>query len=265
MPDPLTIASTALGVIKGIGDFFGAKSDEEKAIEERDKLKQPFYKIQDEYVQNRNIAANLAGSGLPDATKNYLTTEGQRGLATSISGNTQNGGTPNDSARLLDIYNNSIDRTAEEDANARVSNIHNFMTYNKDLAGQKTMKWTLDEYQPYQRKLKEITERIGAAKINKNNALNESISSLSSGGTALSNNDLMKQLFAGNNVPAGNYVAPANPTAITSESVRTPGATIQPVNLQLGNQSQGQGVNVFDPNVNPYGEGAYFDGTQWIP
>lgn len=210
----LSVASTALGVVKGVGDFFGAKSEEKRAQEELARLKTPFYKIQNEYTQNRDIAANLAGSGLPDATKNYLTTESQRGLGSSIAGTTQNGGSPNDAARLYEIYQNSIDKTAASDANARIGNIQNFMNVNKELAGQKTMKWTLDEYQPYQRKLKELTQRIGAAKQNQNNALNAGISSLSAGGTALSNNYLMSQLF-GNRSQGGNsgalqYNSPTN-------------------------------------------------------
>lgn len=226
----LTLASTGLGVVKGIADLFGAKSDEEKAREELERIKQPFYKIQNEYFQNRNISGNVATSGLTPEAKNYYTTQSEKGLGAGINYLTQAGGSPNDAAKIFDIYNDSIDKVAMQDAEQRIANINNFMNYNKEVAGQKTMKWALDEYQPYQRKLKEITERINAAKQNKNNAVNTTIGSLSAAGTALSNNDLMSKLF-GNSGGSGvaNYVAPATNQAITSESLRQPGATIKPL------------------------------------
>lgn len=227
MPDlgsPLTLASTALGVVKGVGDWFGANSEIKKAEEERSRLKQPFYKIQDEYFQNRDIAGNLAGQGLTDSAKNYLTTESQRGFGSAVGATQQAGGVGgNDAGKLLDVYLKSIDKTAAEDAQMKIGNIQNFMNVNKELAGQKTMKWTLDEYQPYQRKLKEITERINAAKQNKNNALNTAIGSLGAGGTALSNSSLMSDLFSnGNGADALPRVDQANPSLITPESVRQP-------------------------------------------
>lgn len=196
----LTIGATALGVAKGVGDWFGANSEQKKAEEERSKLQQPFYKIQDEYLQNRNIAGNLAGEGLTESAKDYLTTESQRGLGTSLGTTQQAGGVGSNTAgKLYDTYLRSIDRTGAEDAEQKIKNIGNLMNVNKELAGQKTMKWALDEYQPWQRKLKEITERISAAKQNKNNALNTAIGALGAGGTALSNSSLMSNLFSGNN------------------------------------------------------------------
>jgi len=273
MPLPLAAAlqvgSAALGVIKGVGSFFGAKSDEQKAQDELKKLKDPFYKIQNEYIQNRNIAGNLASSGLPESTKNYVTQEAQRGLGTSLSALGQNGGGVNDVARLNDVYMNSIDKVAVEDAQAKLGNIQNFFNANKEVAGQKTIQWTLNEYRPFERKLKEITQRIGAAKQNQNTGLNTAISSVGAAGTALSNNDLMNKLFANNKVQGqgqdGNIIADVTP--ITSASQRTQGATIPSV-VNRNTIAQNQ-VNVADnpsdPSNNPYAPGGYWDGQQWVP
>jgi len=110
-----------------------------------------------------------------------------------------------------------INKTAAQDAQMKVSGIQNFMQANKDLAGQKTMKWSLDEYQPWQRKLKEITERIAASKVNQSNSIGTAIGSVVAAGTALSNNDLMKQLFAGGEQMTGASLMPsmiANPQLI---------------------------------------------------
>lgn len=249
----LSIGSAALGVAKGLGDLIGGHSEEKKIQADIDRLQQPFYKIQNEYVQNRNIGANLATSGLPEETKNYYTTQSEKGLGAGLGYLNQAGGTPNDAARLFDIYNNSISKVAAEDATQRVANIQNFFNLNKELAGQKTMKWALDEYQPYQRKLKELTERMAAAKINANNGANLAIGSLGATGTALSNNDLMSKLFSNTQSGTSNYVAPATNQIITSAGIRQPSATIQPIqqNIPIGTdfnfQTQG---NTLDAGTN---------------
>lgn len=264
----LQVGSLALNAIKGIGTLFGAKSEEEKAREELERLKMPFYKIQDEYIQNRNISGNMASTGLPDATKNYYTTEAQRGLGGGLNAVMTAGGTPNDVNNLLDVYNNSVSRVAVEDAQARLQNIQNFMNVNRELAGQKTTQWSLNEYAPYQRKLKEITERIGAAKQNQNNSFNNIIGSVSAAGTALSNNDLMNRLFANRSSSTGDAGRVMDVTAPTN-SVAAPNfsrPTIQPVTLSNTQQQQSQGADIYNPNVNPYApNGGFWDGNQWIP
>lgn len=271
MLDPGTaiqVGSAALSGIKGIASLFGAKSEEEKAREELSRLKDPFYKIQDEFIQNRNIAGNMASSGLPDATKNYYTTEAQRGLGSGLNAVMTAGGSPNDVNRLLDVYNNSINKVAVEDAQARVQNIQNFMNVNRELAGQKVTQWSLNEYAPYQRKLKEITERIGAAKQNQNNAFNSIIGSVSAAGTAISNNDLMNKLFGKKGEAGSSGMERIN---VNMQPVQIPpmqqATTIQPVTLpNMQQNTQGQDIDIYNPNVNPYApNGGYWDGSQWVP
>jgi hypothetical protein len=271
MPIPLAAAlevgSAVGGAIKGIGTFFGAKSDEQKAQDELRKLKDPFYKIQNEYIQNRDIAGNMASGGLPESTKNYVTQEAQRGLGTSLSALGQNGGGVNDVARLNDVYMNSIDKVAAEDAQAKLGNIQNFFNANKEVAGQKTIQWTLNEYRPFERKLKEITQRIGAAKQNQNTGLNTAISSVGAAGTALSNNDLMNKLFANNKAPSINV----QPSGVQSVDVPTPDyRTASSVQIPQqantnNNQQQQQSVDRSDPNNNPFAPGGFWDGNEWVP
>lgn len=239
----LSVASTAAGAIKGTLDYFKERKEQQRAEEELSRLKQPFYKIQDEYEQNRNIAAN--NIGLPEETKNFYTTEAQRGLGAGIGAINQGGGSPNNVAELFSAYDNSLNKIAANDAASRVQGIQNFMQQNRELAGQKTMKWSLDEYQPWQRKLKEITERVAASKINQNNAINNIIGVASSAGTALSNNDLMKQLFA------------PQPEA-TGAGTMTP-MVVNPQTQSYGATPQGTGginpnyvpnIGQFNPNTN---------------
>lgn len=247
---PEVLASTVLSVGKGAYDFFKGRADEKKANEELARLKNPFYKIQDEYTQNRNIAGNMATSGLPDATKDYLTTESQRGLGTSINAITQNGGNPNDAGRLMDIYNSSINRVAAQDAQARIGNIQNFMNVNRELAGQKTIQWSLNEYAPFQRKLKELTQRKAAAQTNQNTGINTAIGAISSNETANQNADLMEKLFVNNQEQGASRVEQGIVEPITSQQYNTTRPVIDPrmiTNPNANNTNDNQEVDYLDP------------------
>lgn len=235
MAIPLTAIGAGLGVVQQVGQWFGGKSDEEKAREELSRLKSPFYKIQDEYIQNRNQAAAMAQQGLPQATKDYLTEQSQLGLGSAIGGISQTGGSPNGFSSLFESFDRGIRRTAAEDAAAQLENIKYFQQANKDLAGQKTMQWSINEYQPYQAKLKELTQRIGAAKTNQNNALQGAISGLGAVGTAVENSNLMSKLF-------GN----TDPRKVQDNVTYTPASS--KVNLDVSSLGIGKSL----PEFNPY-------------
>lgn len=193
---PVT-ASAVAGVVAGGAQFFDSLGKEKKAKAELAALTPAYYKIQDEYFQNKNISQNLAQGGIPNATKDYVTNESQRGLGSSLSAILQAGGSPNDVSGLLDTYDRSIERVGAQDAEQRLQNIQYYMNANKDLAGQKNTQWTINEYQPYQNKLKELTERRAAAEQNKWGGIGTALGSVTAAGTSMSNEGLLKKLFAG--------------------------------------------------------------------
>lgn len=187
----ITIGATALGAGEGGFQLINSIKKEKEDNAELSTLKQPFYKIQDEFYQNRNLGANLASQGLDPASKSYLTKESQRGLTAGIEAS---GGNANDIAKLYDTYSDSILKNASLDASTHLKNIDYFLEANKDLAGQKITKQSLDEFQPYERKLKELTERKSADETSAYNGANELIGSVSAAGTAITNDNLMKKL-----------------------------------------------------------------------
>lgn len=188
--------SQGLGIVKGGIQLFNSMSDLKKNESELSKLSNPFYNIQDEYYQNRNLAGELATGGMPVASKDYYTTESQRGLGAGISGTLQSGGSPNDIAKMFDVYNRSIDRTAAEDAKEHINNIQYLMGANKDLAGQKTIQWGLNEKQPYENKVRQLSANISADKQNISGGADTAIGSLGALGTGLQNNSLLSSLFS---------------------------------------------------------------------
>lgn len=191
----LSLGGAALGIIKGGVDAFSAGHQLKEDKKELAGLTPAFYKIQDEYFQNKNSAAESAQGGLTQDAKDYYTDQSGRGLGTGVSATLNSGGSPNDIARIFDSYNNGIKSVAAADSEAKLNNIKYFHQVNKDLAGQKNIQWGVNEYQPYQSKLKELTQRIQADKINKNNDINSVIGGVSDAGTALSNASLQSKLF----------------------------------------------------------------------
>lgn len=192
-------ASKAAGIIEGGVQTYSSLRKLKQDKEELAKLKTPYYKIQDEYYQNRNEVAGMAQGGLPAATKDYYTNESQRGLGAGISGILSSGGGPSDISHLFDSYDKSIERISAADADAHLKNIQYFNQVNKDLAGQKTIQWGVNEYKPYQDKLSELTARRAADEKSAWNGVNGMIGGLTAAGTAGQNQDMLKGITTGSN------------------------------------------------------------------
>lgn len=225
----LSQASSQIGgEVLGYAQLLSSYKQIKKDKQERDRLTPAFYKIQDEYFKNNNIAEETAGQGLTSAAKDYLTTETNRGLGTSIGAINQAGGSPNEIAKLFDSYSTGINRTAAEDAEAQLKNIQYYMNTNKDLAGQKTIQWGVNQYQPYQAKLKELTQRLSADKQNINSASGLILGSQSAQGTSLSNADLIGNLFNDNTKASPTVVDPfsSRPDINTQELASHAGSTV---------------------------------------
>lgn len=203
----MAIAAIAAGagIVKGAVDTFSAMHDKKNAQSELDNLSIPFYKVQNEFYQNNNLAAQQAQSGLTTASKDFLSTENQRGVGAGVSAILSSGGSAGDISKLFDSYSRSSFNAAAADSEAQQKNIQYYMDTNKDLAGQKITQWSLNEYQPYENKLKQLTERLGAAKLNISGGVNTAIGSLSAYGTATSNNSLIASEIGKNNSQADVY------------------------------------------------------------
>ena len=193
MPLPLLVAAAPaiFSAGKGAYDIISGNSKYDKAKKEMESLTRPFYKIQDEYNQNRNIAANRASQGYSDAELNYLTNENERGLGAGISALSQGGGGSNDLAKILDTYNRTAARTAAEDAQVHTQNIAAFFNANKDLAGQKTIQWHENEYQPWADKQSLLSNQMNIAQKTKDQGWNSIISGISGALTAGINKDML--------------------------------------------------------------------------
>jgi hypothetical protein len=191
------LAQTAIGSAQAIAGMIQAK----KARKELEGLEQPFYKIQGELFQNRDLAASQAQMGVPQATMDYMTSETQRGLGTSLSTIKQTGGSANNVTDLFAAYQRGIQQNAAMDAQQRVSNLGQFMTQNAEVAGQKTMQWTINEFQPFQNKVQMLQQRIAQGNQMIGGGASAALGGAASYGVATQNNDLMKLIREMNSRP----------------------------------------------------------------
>lgn len=191
MPTGAAVLGAGVEVAKVISSAHNLKKEKEELA----KLHPAFYKIQDEYFQNKNIAGSLAQGGFTQTTKDFFTSGVELGLGSSMNALLKAGGSPNDIAGLMDVYGRSISGFGAEEGDRHIKNIQYFMDKNKELAGQKTTQWAVNEYQPYQAKLKEITERRAADTQNLWGGMEGVVGAASAYGTGQSNAKLMAKLF----------------------------------------------------------------------
>jgi len=252
--------SAATGIAKSI---HGA-NEKKKAEQEQANLKPAFYKIQQEYQQNRDIAAQQAEQGMPSAQRDYQTQESQRGLGAGIGATLQGGGDVNNIARLLQGYNQQVGATAASDAQMHLENINRFFERNKDLAGQKTMQWSLNEYQPYERKLNELKQRMAVGEQNEWGGISDATSAAAAGVAGYQNANLMRTPRSGD-VSEGDYTGAArqgNQYVIPNSLGKvTPLTKEAPQQLPLPVVANSMG-NIGGINYGGGGAGSLYDYTQ---
>jgi len=193
--DPVSLGLKAFDEVKSLGfglaQLFGAGNRLKKEEAELAALKQPMYNIQNEYFQNKNQSEIGASYGTPQTTRDFLSKQRETGLSTSISGLLQGGAMPGDITKLFDSYDNSISTDAARSVEQQQKNIQMYMEMNKELAGQKTTQWAINEYQPYEQKLNELKSNIAIEKGNKQQALQMMAGTASANSVARSNDELL--------------------------------------------------------------------------
>jgi hypothetical protein len=245
----LAIAAGTTAVIGG-AEFISGLESKKKDERELKSLKQPFYNIQSEYYQDRNIAAENAGQGTPAGTKQYETQEAQRGLGTALGDILKGGGDVNSAAMLLSQYNNNIGKIGAADAEQHAANIQYFMNANKDLAGQKTTQWSINELQPYEAKLKELKQNAATDQQNEIGGLTTAVGGVTALGTGGQNAALIKKLMnSGNQQPGLASWTPVG-AASTAGAAPSPAPGVNTINPNAG---AGVGVQADDDFTNIQG------------
>jgi hypothetical protein len=198
---PLT-ASAVVGAVGALSKVATGISQNAKAKKLEKRNVRPTFNIQDEYFQNRDVAASGAQHGLSEKAINYHTTEAQRGLSAGIGATLQAGGDVNNIMGLNDTFNRSIERIAMQDAEAQTEKIKTFMQMNNAVAGQKTQKWVIDKYEPYKDTARAVAQMRAAGQQN----IQTGIGELGATGAAYATGTFNQDMLAQGNVAANNAV-----------------------------------------------------------
>lgn len=185
---------SALGKIgTGIGQLSDAKKKSKNNI-------RPTFDIQQEYFDNRDIAANMAQHGLTEQALDFYSDQAGRGLTTSLSATLQGGGGINSVNNVLDTYQQGVRSVAAQDAQLQNENIKYFIDRNADVAKQKVQKWVIDKYEPFKDTAAAAAQERAAGFQNISTGLGEATATLSSFSQANQYQDLLNNQAA---PPAG--------------------------------------------------------------
>ena len=210
-----------------------SESQKHKANEIEKNLKQPNYAIPPEFIENRNIAKQMAQLGLPQQQYNNQFNQIQGNLATGISAAQRSNNPAGAISGVVSGTNTAGANLNAEDAQARQNNQRIYMQANDQLAGQKLQQQQANVFDPYTQKYNEMQAYRGAGQQNINSGIGD-ISKL--GGLAM-------QYGLGNqNIPQQFTNPQAGQAPLTAQ-----GTGVQP--MQFQNQIPGQ------QPVMPYGTG----------
>ena len=186
MPLPFILgASLALQGAAGVGQIIKGIGQDNEAERLRN-TPRPQYSIQNEYYDNVDIASYLAQQGLTQESKNYYDNAANRGLSRATDVSLQTGGGINSFANIYDTYLQGQYKVAAEDSQLQTQNYQNLIQQNLNLAGQETMKWSINELEPYKDRMKAAAAAADASAKNIFGGINSVIGAGATAATALS-------------------------------------------------------------------------------
>jgi hypothetical protein len=149
MPIPLLAIGAGIVAAAGLAKSYVGARQANQAAKLAAANSRPNFDISKEYYTNQQLAQNQAQSGLGQESLDYYTNQAARGLTNSTDALLQTGAGANSIAGLYDRYQSGIGGIAAADAQAKRQNINNLMARNADIAGQESMQWSLNKYEPY--------------------------------------------------------------------------------------------------------------------
>ena len=164
----LGVAIAGAGLLYNVGNGIVQGNKADKLAEG---LKDPVYKVPDEFKQNREIARQMAQRGLPQQQYNNavngISQNNAAGLAT-LSRSANPGAGVTSLTRQADNAHAALDAS---DAAARDNNQRFFINQNGVVGNQELQKQQNDVYDKYTRDFNQVQAYKGASQDNFNNAV----------------------------------------------------------------------------------------------
>ena len=109
----------------------------------------PDYVPSKQIIENRNLAASLAGTGLSDSTRINAEQSAERNLSQSLNAILRSGGDGNQIADLYANNNDAMLKLASADAELQRFNISQYLGANSALGQENQTAWQVNEFAPY--------------------------------------------------------------------------------------------------------------------
>lgn len=252
----LAIGAAAAVVGTGFSIYQGLHQESE-ANKIKKNLKTPQYQIPDEFIQNKNIARQMAQLGLPQQQYNNQLNQINAGQAGAVAAASRSANPGAAISAIQGQTNAATNNLAAEDSQARQTNERYYLDQNAQLGGQKLAQQQANVFDPYTQKYNEAAALQGAGMQNVNTGVQD-LSQL--GGYALQYG--LHQPSAGQTQTFGQANAmpllDSKSAGVGSPTIQTtlPGAATYPntyLNLPAYNPNQLQAQpfkNPYFPNAN---------------
>lgn len=244
------------GVSAGVGTLFSIYQglhQQSEANKIQKNLKQPQYQIPKEFIENKNLARQMAQLGLPQAQYNNELNQINGNQASAVAAASRSANPGAAISAIQGQFNAATNNLNAEDAAARQNNQRYYIDQNGQLGGQKLAQQQANVFDPYTQHYNEAQALKGAGMQNVNTGLQD-LTQL--GGYALQyglhpGSTATPQTFAQAN---GTQPLTANSAGLTPHNMPNtlPGVPAQPnTYLNLPNQQfDYRSLNI--PNQNPY-------------
>lgn len=168
----LAIGAGAAAVGTGFSIVEGLEQ-QHKANQIEKNLKQPNYSIPQEFIENRNIARQLATLGLPQAQYNNELNQINGTQATAIAAAQRSNNPAGALGNVVSGTNAATSNLNAEDAQARQSNERYYLQENAQLGGQKLAQQQANVFDPYTQHYNEAQAYRGAGMQNVNSGIQD--------------------------------------------------------------------------------------------
>lgn len=136
----------------------------------------PDYVPSQQIQENKDLAASLAGTGLPDSTRVNAQQSAERNLSQSLNAILRSGGSGNQIADLYGANSDAMLKLAAADAELQRFNISQYLSANAALGGEKQSAWQVNEFAPYTNNAQLAAQLRANAVQNASNGINQGIS-----------------------------------------------------------------------------------------
>lgn len=145
---PVTAALITAGVTTGVEGISAAYKNYKAKQIAKSNIR-PQYVPNEQILENADLAASRAGTGLSDASRTLYTQENQRNLSQSLDAILRGGGGVNQIADLYANNNDSLLKLTSMDSQLQNANVNTFLNANEAKGKEYQSAWEINQFAPY--------------------------------------------------------------------------------------------------------------------